>query len=344
MEYLLKINREFQDRVVRVRMFPLENTFRRFQRMVRDLAFQQDKLIRVSIRGLDTELDKEVIEHITDPLKHLVRNCVDHGIEPSEERMARGKPVEGKVEFRAYQREGKIYIEIRDDGRGIDVDAIRQRALSEGWMSSNQELSREALLNLIFKPGFSLSSSVTEFSGRGVGMDVVKTRIEQLGGTIEVFTERDKGTRFVLCLPLKFSLMDGLHVRVRDMTCLIPLQAVAGTQRLEKPLLKSMGAEGKMYLFRGDYVPLIDLPKLFDLKALSDPHGAGILVFLDTGRRTFGIPVDEILEPQQIIIKSLEANFRSIKGVAGAAIMGDGSVSLVLDLLGVEEMFFAQAM
>ena len=343
MEYLLKINREFQDRVARVRMFPLEGTFRRFQRMVRDLAFQQEKLVQVAIKGIDTELDKEVIEHITDPLKHLVRNCVDHGIELPEERVAKGKSPEGIIEFRAYQREGKIYIEIRDDGRGVDLEGVRKKALREGWIKSDHESNREALLNLIFKPGFSLSATVTELSGRGVGMDVVKTRLEQLGGTIDIHTERDKGTTFILCLPLRFTLMDGLHLKFCDMTCLVPLQAVVGTERFERQLLKSMGAVGKMYLFRGDYVPLMDLSKLFNLSSNRNAGGGGILVFLDTGRKTFGIPVDEILEPQQIIIKSLETNYRSIKGIAGAAILGDGSVSLVLDLLGLEEMFLTQA-
>lgn len=343
MEYLLKINREFQDRVAKVRMFPLEGTFRRFQRMVRDLAFQQEKLIQVVIKGIDTELDKEVIEHITDPMKHIIRNCVDHGIEPPEERTAKGKKSEGIVEFRAYQREGKIYIEIRDDGRGVDLEAIRQKAVREGLIKSDHETSEAALLKLIFKPGFSSLVTITELSGRGVGMDVVKTRIEQLGGTIDVHTEKDKGTTFILCLPLRFTLMDALHVRLRDMSCLIPLQAVVGTEKLQRSLVKSMGALGKVYLFRGDYVPLMDLPKIFGLPAILDPNSSGILVFLDTGRRTFGISVDEILEPQQIIIKSLETNFRSIKGIAGAAIMGDGSVSLVLDLLGLEEIFLKRA-
>lgn len=344
MEDLLKINREFQDRVTRVRMFPLEGTFRRFQRMVRDLAFQQEKLVQVVIKGIDTELDKEVIEHITDPLKHLVRNCVDHGLEPPEERMAKGKGPEGMVEFRAYQREGKIYIEIADDGRGIDLEAIRQKALAEGWIKSEHEANREALLNLIFKPGFSSAPTLTELSGRGVGMDVVRTRLDQLGGTIDVHTELDKGTTFTLCLPLRFALMDALQVRLGDMAYLIPLQAVVGTERLERRQLKTMGAVGKMYMFRGDYVPLMDLPRLFNLESLAGSDGSGTLVFLDTGRKTFGISVDEILEPQQIIIKSLETNYRSCKGIAGAAIMGDGSVSLVLDLLDLEEMFLKQAL
>lgn len=342
MEYLLKVNREFQDRVARVRMFPLEGTFRRFQRMVRDLAFKQGKLTQVIVKGLDTELDKEVIEHITDPMKHLVRNCIDHGIESPSERRAKGKPDEGVIEFRAYQREGKIYIEIRDDGRGVDLEAVRQKAFSEGWLKPDHEPGRETLLGLIFKPGFSLSPAVTELSGRGVGMDVVKTRIEQLGGTIDIDTELDKGTTVTLCLPLRFTLMDGLRVRLSDMECLIPLQAVVGTERFEKRLVKTMGAVGKVYLFRGDYLPLIELRNFFNLEPAPDIGDSGILVFLDTGRKTFGISVDEILEPQQIIIKSLETNYRSIKGISGAAIMGDGSVSLVLDLLGLEEMFLKQ--
>jgi two-component system chemotaxis sensor kinase CheA len=343
MEYLVKVNREFQDKVARVRMFPLEGTFSRFQRMVRDLAYQQDKQIKVMIAGLDTELDKEVIEHITDPLKHLVRNCVDHGIEPPHERLAEGKPPEGTVEFRAYQREGKIFIEISDDGRGIDEEAIRWKAQREGLIQADGEMTREAMLDLLFRPGFSTSSKVTELSGRGVGMNVVKTHLDQLGGTIDLRTEKGRGTAFILCLPLRFALMEVLHVKARDISFLIPMQSVLGTEKFESGFLKDMGSGGKLYRFRDSYVPLIDLLPALNIKAEQGPGTGRILIFMDTGKRVFGISVDEILEPQQVIIKSLETNYRNVKSLTGAAIMGDGSVSLVLDLLGLEEIFFKHA-
>jgi two-component system chemotaxis sensor kinase CheA len=340
MENLLKVNREFQERVARVRMFPLEGTFQRFQRMARDLALQQNKQVKVKLTGLDTELDKEVIEHVTDPLKHLVRNCIDHGLETLEEREANGKPPTGNVEFKAYQRAGRIFVEIRDDGRGIDLARIRQKALEKGWIVPDQVLSKEALLDFMFRPGFSTSSEVTELSGRGVGMDVVKTQLDQLGGTIDIDTEKDKGTTFTLCLPLTSALMEVLHVMVQGTSYLVPVQAIVGTEKLDNKLVKSIGAQEKVYPFRGDYLPVVDMMRALNTDTASANGNSTALVFVDTGRRAFGIPVDRVLDPQQIIVKTLETNYRSVNGIAGATILGDGSVSLVLDLLGLEEIFF----
>ena len=341
---LIKVNQEFQERVARIRMFPLEGTFRRFQRMARDLALQQNKKIRVILTGLDTELDKEVIEHTTDSLKHLVRNCIDHGLETPEERKTKGKPSTGIIEFKAYQRGGKIFVEIRDDGRGIDLTAVQQRALEMGWIEPDQALSKQTLLSFLFKPGFSTSSKVTNLSGRGVGMDVVRTQLDQLGGTIEIRTKKDKGTTFTLCLPLTSALMEVLHVMVQDTSYLVPLQSVVGTERLNNELVKSLGAQERVYPCRGDYLPLVDITKILDTGTLSANGESSVLVFVDTGKKVFAIPVDEVLDPQQIIIKTLETNYRSVKGIAGATILGDGSVSLVLDLLGLEEIFFKNSL
>jgi len=337
---LLKVNQEFQERVAGVRLFPLEGTFRRFQRMARDLAFQQDKQIKVILTGLDTELDKEVIEHITDPLKHLVRNCVDHGIETPEERQAKGKPPTGTIELKAYQRGGRIFVEISEDGKGMDLANIQQKALEKGWVEPDQVLSKEALLGFIFKSGFSTSSKVTDLSGRGVGMDVVKTQLDQLGGTIEIHTEKDKGTAFTLCLPLTYALMEVLHVVVQGASYLVPVQAVVGTERFDEGLVKGIGAKERLYPFRGDYLPIVDVAKILNIGTPSANGNSTVVIFVDTGRKAFGIPVDEVLEPRQIIVKTLETNYRSVKGIAGATILGDGSVSLVLDLLGLEEIFF----
>jgi two-component system chemotaxis sensor kinase CheA len=339
-ENLLKVNQEFQEQVVRVRMFPLEGTFRRFQRMARDLALQQNKQIKVILTGLDTELDKEVIEHVTDPLKHLVRNCIDHGLETPEERQAKGKPPTGNVEFKAYQRAGRVFVEIRDDGRGIDMAGIQREALERGWIGPGQVPSEDDLLDFLFKPGFSTRSEVTAISGRGVGMDVVKTQLDQLGGTIETHTEKDKGTTFILCLPLISALMQVLHVMVHGTSFLVPVQAIVGTERLDNKLVKSLGPQERVYPFRGDYLPLADITKVFDICIPSANGDSTAVVFVNTGRKAFGIPVGEVLDPQQIIVKTLETNYRSIKGIAGATILGDGSVSLVLDLLGLGEIFF----
>jgi two-component system chemotaxis sensor kinase CheA len=340
MENLLKVNREFQERVARVRMFPLEGTFRRFQRMARDLALEQNKEVKVILTGLDTELDKEVIEHCTDPLKHLVRNCVDHGIETPEEREAKGKPATGTIKLKAYQRGGRVFVEISEDGKGIDFANIRKKALEKGWIQEDEVLTEQALLQFIFKPGFSTAAEVTELSGRGVGMDVVRTQLDQLGGTIEVRTEKEKGTTFVLCLPLTSALMEVLHVVVQGTSYLVPVQIVAGTERFDQALVKSVGAEERVYPFRGDYFPIVDVAKILNLGTPSVNGNSTVVIFVDTGQKVFGIPVDELLDSQQIIVKTLETNYRSVKGLAGATTLGDGSVSLVLDLLGIEEMVF----
>ncbi len=344
MENLLKVNRELQERVARVRMFPLEGTFRRFQRMARDLALKQNKRIKVILAGLDTELDKEVIEYCTDPLKHLVRNCVDHGIETPEEREAKGKPPEGTVELRAYQRGGRIFVEISEDGRGIDLQSIHQKALEKGWIQPNQVPSEQELLDFIFRSGFSTTTEVTELSGRGVGMDVVKTQLDKLGGTIEVRTEKDRGTTFILCLPLTSALMEVLHVVVEGTSYLVPVQVVVGTQRFEESLVKQVGSEERVYPFRGDYLPLVNVAKILDTGTSSTNGHSSVVIFVDTGTKAFGMAVDELLEPKQIIVKTLETNYRSVKGLSGATILGDGSVSLVLDLLGLEEIFFKDSL
>jgi two-component system, chemotaxis family, sensor kinase CheA len=340
LEGLLKVNREFQERVARVRLFPLEGTFRRFQRMARDLALQQDKLVHVSVAGLENELDKEVIEYITDPLKHLIRNCVDHGIETPAERVSRGKAPEANIELKGYQREGRIFIEIRDDGRGFDWLAIHRKAVELGFITGDRPVQPDALLPLVFRPGFSTRADLTELSGRGVGLDVVKIELERLGGTIAVTTEQDCGTTFTLCLPLTFSLTDVLHVCSKDNSYLIPLQSVAGSERFQPGCVRAVGPDDELYRFRDAYVPLIALEHLFTSKRRQPQDYGPILVFLHAGKKVLAIPVDEILEPQQIVIKSLETHFRSVTGLAGAAILGDGSVAVVLDPLGLEQLCF----
>ena len=344
LESLLKVNREFQERVARVRLFPLEGTFRRFQRMARDLGLQQNKLVNVIVAGLENELDKEVIEHISDPLKHLIRNCVDHGIETPEDRTAKGKPPEANVELKAYQREGRIFIEIRDDGRGFDWIAIHRKALEQGMISADQPAHPDVLLPIVFRPGFTSRTDLTELSGRGVGLDVVKTELERLGGTVAVTTEKDVGTTFTLCLPLTFSLMDVLQFRVDQRSYLIPLQSVVGTEKFQSDLVRPVGPDEGLYRFRDTYVSLVDLPRIFAWNDEGQRTLGPILMLLNTGKRILGIPVDELLEPQQIVVKSLQTNFRSVTGLAGAAILGDGSVALVLDPLGLEHMCFESEM
>ncbi|MBI9075878.1 MAG: chemotaxis protein CheA [Desulfatibacillum sp.] len=341
LENLLKVNREFQERVAQVRMFPLEGTFRRFQRIARDTAFEQGKKVRVNLVGVDTELDKEVIEHITDPLKHLVRNCVDHGIETPEERQAAGKTPEGLIEFRAFQKGGMILVRISDDGRGLDLDRIAEKAVQREIIQPGEVVDNSNVLDIICQPGFSTVSIITALSGRGVGMDVVRNEVEQLGGTMQIETEKGKGTTFTLSLPLTFALLEALHIKDQDRSYLVPLWGVVGTHKYDPNLVKFFGAGERLYTFRGEYVPVVRLSKVYGISSPTDQSNVGsILVFIDTSRQCFGLLVDQVLDPHQVVVKSLESNFKSVAGIAGATIMGDGSVALVMDLFALEEMFF----
>lgn len=342
MENLLKVNREFQERIVGIRLFSLKGTFQRFQRVARDTASDQKKRIKVILSGVDTELDKEVIEYIADPLKHLVRNCVDHGIELPEERVAAGKPAEGIIEFKAYQKGGKIVIQISDDGSGLDIEKIRCRALEMGLDKAGGKLDNDSLVEIICHSGFSTASGVTELSGRGVGMDVVKTQVERIGGLVQIETEKGKGTVFTLILPLTFTLIEALHIRSQGRSYLVPLWGIIGTEKFEAGRMRTFGADEKVYWFREEYLPLMNLFRVCWTIAPEKEHTGMVMVFIDTGRQRFGILVDEVLDPYQAVIKTIESNYQSVTGVVGATIMGDGSVAIVLDLLGLEELFFKQ--
>jgi len=341
LENLSKVHLDFQDRVAHLRLFPLRKTFQRFQRIARDTAFSQNKQINIVEAGADVELDKEVIEYIVDPLKHLVRNCVDHGIEPQDERVAQGKPPEGTISFLAYRRGGKIYIQISDDGRGFDKEKLIKTALDRGLVRSVAELDDDALMNLVCSPGFSTASSVTEISGRGVGMDVVKTQVEQVGGQLKIDTAKGEGTTFTLTLPLTFALTEVLHIRNKKISYLIPLVGIMSSMRYDPDNLKRLSHGELVYKFRGDYLHLTDLSRIYPDTEQTTPEEMSpwrIIIFLDTGGKKFGLLVDEVLDRYHVIVKSIDKNYQDIKGIAGASIMGDGSLALVLDLFSLEEI------
>lgn len=338
-ENLFKINREFQERVANVRMFSLEGTFRRFQRVARDTALGLNKQIKTTMSGVETELDKEVIECITDPLKHLIRNCVDHGIELPEERIAAGKSENGTISLQAYQKRGLIFVQISDDGRGIDLDMIRKKALEIG-IDIPDELNNTALANILCHPGFSTTSTITSLSGRGVGMNVVKTQVEELGGSIQVETKKGKGTTFTLALPLTFALTDTLHFKSQDMSYIVPLWGVVGTEKFEANKLRSYGSSEKVCLFRGKYIPIMDMSRVYGLQNKDKSYNEKVIIFFDTGKQKFGLIVDEIIDSRTVMVKSLNANYRNVPGISGATIMGDGSVALVLDLFDLEDFCF----
>lgn len=338
-ENLEKIGSELQEQVMRVRLFPIEGTFNRFQRMIRDLAYKQGKEVKVIISGGDTELDKDLIEHVGDSLKHLVRNCVDHGIEFPEERRKKGKTEEGLIELRAFQRGGKIFIEIRDDGRGISKKALIEKAVNQGLLKEGVTPASEQVYQLMFEAGMSTAKGVTETSGRGVGLDVVKTKIDQLSGSISVSSEKDKGTTFTIAIPLTLAIMNGMKVEVAEGVYIIPTRHILGCFQVKEGVIKTVEAKGETVDFRGEYLPLVRLNRTFGL----DAHGFskdGIVVVVDGETKRMGLLVDDILGEQQIVIKSLDKHFRRVPGMAGATVLGDGSVSLVLDIYGLEKLLF----
>jgi two-component system, chemotaxis family, sensor kinase CheA len=331
-QQLERNTRQLQESVMRVRMLPISVVFNRFPRMVRDLAQQLDKQIELQISGETTELDKTVLEKIGDPLVHLVRNCVDHGIEKSGPRLAAGKSAAGTIHLNASHRGGSVVLEVSDDGAGLDPQRIMAKARSAGLTGPHETLSPEQVQELIFVPGFSTAETTTEVSGRGVGMDVVRRNITDLGGKIEVHSERGRGCRFVITLPLTLAIVDGLSVAVGDQTYIVPMTSTIESLRLTPTQVTTIADGREVFGFRNEYLPIVRLYKLFGLtprvRALHD----GLVVIVEGGGRRIGLFVDDLLSQQQVVIKSLETNYGRVPGVAAATILGDGSVALILDI------------
>lgn len=338
-DHLERISRDVQEQVMRVRMVPVEATFRRFQRVVRDIAGDLGKKINLYLSGIETEIDKTVVEHLDDPLKHLIRNAVDHGIESPEDRVKRGKPPDGTVWLRAYQQEGKIIIEVEDDGSGIDRERLLRKAKDSG-IAVSAEMTDQELYALLFLPGFSTAKKVTELSGRGVGLDVVKRNIESLRGAIEVYSEKGSGTIFRLKLPLTLAIIDGMRVAVGSEILTIPLLSIIEAVRPSPDGIKTIEGKGELIEFRGEYLPLIRLYEILGFEgAITNPEEA-IVIILESGIRRMALLVDDVIGQHQAVIKSLETNFRRIEGVSGATILGDGRVSIILDIHGIEHLAF----
>lgn len=327
--------REIQERVMGIRMVPIGNAFSRFPRLVRDLSGKAGKKIHLILSGEETELDKTVIESIGDPLTHLVRNSADHGLEPPNERVAAGKPEQGIIRLNAFHEGGNICITVEDDGRGLNREKILAKGIKQGLITESDKLSDEQIWMLIFKPGFSTAEKVTDVSGRGVGMDVVKRNIEGLGGTVSIKTTAGKGTTFTLKLPLTLAIIEGMTVRVGKDTYIVPLLSILESIQPRREMIKTLVGKGELVNVRGTYLPLMRLYDVFRLEPeLSDPTKA-ILLILETEGERVAVMVDEILGQQQVVIKSMEQNFRKIEGVAGATILGDGTVGFILDVRGL---------
>ncbi len=331
--------RELQGSVMQIRMLPISFAFSRLPRLVRDLASKLDKSIELEIHGETTELDKTVMEKIGDPLVHLVRNSLDHGIETPEVRAAAGKPETGTITLSAYHEGGNIVIEISDDGAGIRTDKILAKARDRGLVGPDEHLSDKQILDLIFHPGLSTAEVVSDVSGRGVGMDVVKRNIKDLSGVIEVVSVEGEGTTFRIRLPLTLAILDGQVVRVGDQVFIIPLISIVESLQFDEELTGSLTKEASVYRHRDVVIPLIDLSETLSVGSPRQPSSDPLLVIVDADGQRAGLIVDDLLAQQQIVIKSLTTNFRVVPGLSGATILGDGTVAMILDVNSVLGIF-----
>jgi len=321
--------RDLHERVMAIRLLPVSYLFNRFPRMVRDTAAKLAKKVNFEVEGEETELDRTLLEALSDPLTHLIRNAIDHGIEPPDERRQNGKPETGTIKLSAYQSEGRIYIEVRDDGRGINTERVRQKAIQLGWITENDHPSEETLYDFLFQPGFSTAQQVSDLSGRGVGMDVVKRNVESLGGSISVQSKRGEGTRFLLRVPLTLAIMDGLGLTVAEEHYIVPLTAVVEAFQYESLQHTALFDQYEMVNVRGEFIPLV---RLRQFVGLPETDHDGLIVVLEQEGEQIALLIDGIAGQQQVVLKSLEENFVRVQGFAGATILGDGRVALILDV------------
>jgi len=345
--------RELHERVMGIRMLPLGALFSRYTRTVYDIAKATGKQIRLEMHGEETEIDKSMLELLGDPLTHLIRNAADHGIENSEVRKATGKPEEGVITLRAFHRSGRIVVEVSDDGAGIDTDRVRRKAIERGLIGSDAQMSDEQLRMLIFEPGFSTREEVSDLSGRGVGMDVVKRNVQQMNGTVALASEKGRGSTVSIELPLTLAILEGLLVRVCDRTLVLPLLAVIETVPLRDEQIVRVAEKGEVVVIRNESVPLLRLSRFLGLPPQNAEAGAvnadanirRLAVIVQSGQKKIGLVVDELLGQQQVVVKSLERNLRRIDGLMGATILGDGCVAPIVDVtaIGVLNLFSLQA-
>ena len=328
--------RDMQQSVMNIRMVPISFVFSRFPRLVHDIGAKLGKKIELKLIGESTEVDKAVVELISDPIVHLIRNSLDHGIEMPADRIAAGKPETGTIELNAYHRGGHIVIEISDDGRGLDRNKLIAKAVEKGLIEDNVVLSDKQAYELIFLPGFSTADSITDISGRGVGMDVVRRNIQSLGGNIEIISEHGKGTTISIHLPLTLAIIDGQSVAVGDEIYIVPLVSIKESINISENMLNKIAGKNETYRLRDQYIPVLRMHELFNVPPGKKANlGEGVIVVVERQGVLCGLFVDELLGPQQVVVKSLETNYRRVPGVSGATILGDGSVALILDIPGL---------
>lgn len=324
--------RELQESVMKIRMMPISFAFSRFPRLVRDLGGQLGKKVVLETIGEQTELDKTVMEKINDPLVHLVRNSMDHGLETTEQRIAAGKCEEGTITLNAYHQGGNIVIEVADDGAGLNEDRILKKAIEKGLVPENNSLTPEEIHNLIFLPGFSTAEAVSDISGRGVGMDVVRRNIQALNGSIEVKSQRNVGSTFIIRLPLTLAILDGQLVKVCEETYIFPLVSIVESIQIHRSSLNHVTGSQYVMQLRDEYIPIVRLDKIFGLREEKDVVDEMMLVVVEGDNEKIGIVVDDLLGQQQVVIKSLEQNYQKVSGISGATILGDGTVALIIDI------------
>ncbi|WP_321324465.1 chemotaxis protein CheA [Thiomicrorhabdus sp.] len=330
--HLERHTRELQESVMNIRMLPVSFAFNRMPRIVHDVSQKLGKQIELVMEGEGTELDKTMLEQLTDPLVHIVRNSIDHGIESPEVRVAAGKPEKGTVKMAAFHQGGNILIQITDDGAGIDYKRIEAKAIEKGVIEEDHNLNRDEIVDLIFHAGFSTADVVSDISGRGVGMDVVRRNIRGLGGSVDVKTTPGVGSVFTIRLPLTLAILDGQLCSVGSQTYVFPLISIIESIQVDKSHVKGIAGETELYKLRDSYIPVIRLHKKLGIKDAHQDLEDGLLVVVEDAGQRAGIFVDDLLGQQQVVIKSLESNFMKIEGIAGATILGDGTVSLILDV------------
>ena len=327
-----KIIRYLQEEVMKASMVPIGGTFVKFQRMARDLAKELGKEMEMDISGRETELDKRVIEQMADPLKHIIRNTLDHGLEMPEEREQVGKPRVGTISLNAYHQEGNIVIEIKDDGKGIDKDKVLEKARNRGVIDDDYDIDDNRVYNLLFHPGFSTAEKVSDLSGRGVGLDVVQRNISNLRGSVEIESEKGKGTTFIIKLPLTLAIIDGMVIRLGEERLVLPLNSISEFLKAEEGDIFRAEGKGLILSLRDEYIPYVGLYQLLGLESDYTESTEGIVVVLKDGARKLAILVDEIISQEQVVIKNVKEHMEHVDGIAGATILGDGKVAIILDV------------
>ncbi len=337
MSQLERNARDLQESVMSIRMMPMEYVFSRYPRLVRDLAGKLNKQVELTLQGSSTELDKSLIERIIDPLTHLVRNSLDHGIEEPATRVAAGKSAVGNLVLSAEHQGGNICIEVIDDGAGLNREKILAKAASQG-LAVSDSMSDEEVGMLIFAPGFSTAEQVTDVSGRGVGMDVVKRNIQEMGGHVEIRSQAGKGTTIRILLPLTLAILDGMSVKVNDEVFILPLNAVMESLQPQAEDLHPLAGGERVLQVRGEYLPLVELYRVFEVEGAKTDATQGIVVILQSAGRRYALLVDQLIGQHQVVVKNLESNYRKVPGISAATILGDGSVALIVDVSALQTL------